>query len=96
MIDPAFYSLSIVILRPGDLGLHFVQSTEVEVVSEGCLLVKVTAPYHFNSYRATGHSAVRYRLGLPITRLFGWLGSCHVLVKGDLFGQLLTPSPGNS
>ena len=33
MIDPAFYSLSIVILRPGDLGLHFVQSNEVEVVT---------------------------------------------------------------
>ena len=49
VIDPAFYSLSIVILRPGDLGLHFVQSTEVEVVSEGCLLVKVTALYPFNT-----------------------------------------------
>ena len=41
VIDPAFYSLSIVILRLGDLGLHF--------VSEGCLLVKVTALYPFNT-----------------------------------------------
>ena len=48
MIDPAFYSLLIVILRPDDLGLHLVQSTEVGVESEGCLLVKVITLYPFD------------------------------------------------
>ena len=49
------------------------QSTEVEVVSEGCHLVKVMPSTPLMA-RATGHAAVRYRLGLPITIgcLNGW------------------------
>ena len=44
IIDPVSSYTSTVILKPDDLSHQIVQSTEVEVVWEGCLLVEAIAP----------------------------------------------------